>query len=62
MTTIIATVLLALMLAGVWALLERNHRRTEGMPHLPFGADPTRDADLNRVLHDMDVSRPAGCR
>lgn len=62
MGTIIATILFVLLLAGVWALLERNHRRTDGLPHLPIGADVAHDADLTRVLHDLDIGRPVGCR
>ncbi|MCW2711636.1 MAG: hypothetical protein JWQ67_2081 [Marmoricola sp.] len=53
-----ATVLLFL-LVGIVALLEHNHRRTAGLPRLPFGADADRDIDLWRVRHDLDVTRPA---
>lgn len=53
-----ATVLLVLLL-GIWVLLERTHRRTAGLPRMPFGADADRDVDLWRVRHDLDVTRPS---
>jgi len=58
MTTFLAATVLLLLLAGIWMLLERNHHRTDAVPHLPFGADTDRDMDLWRVRHDLDVSRP----
>ena len=55
MTTLLAAALLLFLLVGIGALLERNHHRTAGLPHLPFGADVDHDADLWRVRHDLDV-------
>ena len=57
MTTFLAAMLLLLLLGGIWMLLEHNHHRSVGMPRVPFGADTSRDADLWRVRHDLDVSR-----
>ncbi|MET0999190.1 MAG: hypothetical protein ABWX73_10775 [Marmoricola sp.] len=48
---------LLLLLAGVWALLERNHHRTTDLPHAPYGADAAGDSDLWRVCHDLLASR-----
>lgn len=56
MTEILALTVLTLMIAGVVALLEWNHRR-DVTPHAPLGADVDHDADLWRVRHDLD---PAG--
>jgi hypothetical protein len=51
------TALLAIMtIAALVALLERNHRRTAGLPRAPFGADAP-DRDLDRVLHDARTVR-----
>ncbi len=58
MTSLLAATFLLIILVGVGALLERTHRRTAGLPRLPFGADADRDADLWRVRHDLDVGRP----
>ena len=60
MTTYIATTVLLFLLAGIWVLLERNHHRTAGMPHPPYGADAETDSDLWRVRHDLGVTR-ASC-
>lgn len=56
MTSFLAATVLLLLLAGIWVLLERTHRRTAGMPRAPFGADTRREADLWRVWHDLDVT------
>jgi hypothetical protein len=56
MTSFLAATVLLLLLAGIWVLLERTHRRTAGMPRAPFGADPRRESDLWRVWHDLDVA------
>lgn len=58
MTSFLAVTLLLIIFVGVWGPLERTHRRTAGLPRLPFGADADRDADLWRVRHDLDVGRP----
>ncbi len=55
MTTFLTALTLVLLLAGLWLLLEHGRRHAQGMPHLPLGDDPSRDSDLSRVLHDLDV-------
>jgi hypothetical protein len=57
MSTFIAATVLMFLFAGIGALLERTHRRTAGLPRMPFGADADKDIDLWRVRHDLDVSR-----
>ncbi len=57
MTTYLAATVLLLLLGGIAVLMERTHRRTSGMPRLPFGADAGREADLWRILHDIDGGR-----
>ncbi len=57
MTSFLAATFLLIIFVGVWALLERNHRRTAGLPRLPLGADADRDADFWRVRHDLDATR-----
>ena len=57
MTTYIAAIVFLFLLAGIWMLLERNHHRTAGLPHAPYGADVEGDSDLWRVRHDLDVTR-----
>lgn len=57
MTTLLAAAVLTFLLVGIAVLLERTHRRTAGLPRLPFGADADRDIDLWRVRHDLDVAR-----
>ena len=57
MNTYWAITVLLFLLVGIWALLERTHRRTAGMPRLPFGVDADLDSDFGRVRHDLDVSR-----
>jgi hypothetical protein len=59
MTTYLAALLILLLLALVVGLLERTKRRSAdtGLPHAPFGADGRRDADLGRLLHDLDAHR-----
>ena len=45
-----------LFIAGVAAALEHHHRRTERLPHAPFGADSLaswRDLDLEHVQQDL---------
>ena len=59
MNTFAAFVVLSVIVVAVWALLERNHRRTAGLPRAPFGADLEHDADLQRLLHDLDGARVA---
>lgn len=59
MTTFLAATVLLFLLVGIGVLLERNHRRTGGLPRLPLGADADRDSDLWRVRHDLDVTRSA---
>jgi hypothetical protein len=52
------TVLLSILfVAAIVALLERNHRRTDGLPRAPFGTDAP-DRDLDRVVHDIHAARP----
>ena len=36
-------------------LLQRTHQRYAGRPHAPWGTDTIRDADLQRILHDLDA-------
>ena len=57
MTTFIAANLSLLFIVVVVGLIERAHRHVSGTPHAPLGADYSRDADLQRVLHDLDVAR-----
>jgi hypothetical protein len=58
MTTYLAATLTLLLLAVVVGLLERTNRRSAtGLPHEPFGVDGRRDADLGRLLHDLDAHR-----
>ena len=59
MTTYIAATVFLFLLAGIWVLLERNHHRTAGLPHAPWGADAEGDSDLWRVRHDLGVTRPS---
>jgi hypothetical protein len=59
MSEFMAVTFLVVTLLGIWALLERTHRRTAGLPRMPFGADADRDIDLWRVRHDLDVTRTA---
>ena len=60
MSTYIAATLTLFLLAVVVGLLQRHAEpRHTGAPHLPFGADSTQDADLRRVLHDLDGRRAA---
>jgi hypothetical protein len=56
MTDLIAASVLVFLFVGIWMLLERNHRRTAGLPRAPFGTDADRDIDLWRVRHDLDVT------
>jgi len=56
MTTFIAANLSLLFFAVIVGLIERAHRRLSGSPHAPLGADYSHDADLQRVLHDLDVA------
>jgi hypothetical protein len=57
MNTLLALSILVIAFVGVLALLERTQRRTVGLPRAPFGADADRDADLARVLHELDADR-----
>ncbi len=59
METFIAASVLLFIVAGIVALLERNHRRTAGLPRAPFGADVEGDADLWRIRHDLDFAQSA---
>ncbi len=59
METFIAATVLVFIISGVVVLLERNNRRTAGLPRAPFGADLECDVDLRRVQHDVDVARRA---
>ncbi len=58
-TYLTVAMLLALLVAVAW-LMQLSHRRAQQLPHLPPGADPRRELDLLRVLHDLDV-RPRHC-
>ena len=57
MTIFLAASAPILLFMLVLAMLERNHHRTAGTPHLPYGGDGRRDTDLFRVLHDLAVRR-----
>ena len=57
MTTFIAANLSLLFFAVIVGLIERAHHRLSTTPHAPMGADYSHDADLQRVLHDLDVGR-----
>jgi hypothetical protein len=57
MNTFIAASVLLIIIVGIAALLERNHRRTAGLPRAPFGSDLEGDVDFWRVQHDLDVAR-----
>ena len=45
------------MIAVILAALEPHHRRTVSLPRAPFGADAEVDRDIERVLHDVPVTR-----
>ena len=60
MSTYLALALIAALVGAVLALLERNHRRTDGLPPRPCGGVPDRDNDLRRVLAELDVSSLRG--
>jgi hypothetical protein len=36
-------------------LLQKAHQRYAGRPHAPWGTDTVRDADLQRILRDLDA-------
>ena len=55
MTTFLAANLTLLLFTVIVGVLQCTHRHEAGMPHAPLGADPERDADLSRVLHDLAV-------
>jgi hypothetical protein len=58
MTTFIAANLSLAFFALIVGLIERAHRRVSSRgPRVPLGADYSHDADLQRVLHDLDVAR-----
>lgn len=57
MNSFIAATVLLFLFVALSVLLERNHRRTAGLPRAPFGTDAGRDADLGRIWHDLDVTR-----
>lgn len=57
MSALIAATVLVLLFLVVVALLENTHRHTAGLPRAPFGADVEGEADLNRILHDLDAAR-----
>ena len=57
MSTFVAVILTVFFLAVILGLLERAHRHGSGVPHEPLGGDPDHDADLQRVLHDLEVHR-----
>jgi len=59
MSEFMAAAFLTFLFVGIWLLLEHNSRRTAGLPRAPFGADADRDTDLNRIRHDVDVTRQA---
>lgn len=56
MSGLFAVLFLLLLLVSIASLLEHNHRRTVGLPRPRFGLDPSRDADLWRIRHDLDVA------
>ncbi len=57
MSTFVAVILTVFFFAVILGLLERVHRHGSGVPHEPLGGDPDHDADLQRVLHDLEVHR-----
>jgi hypothetical protein len=57
MSTFIAANLTLFLFALVVGLMERTHRHATGAPHAHPGEDTSHDADLQRVLHDLDVHR-----
>jgi hypothetical protein len=59
MTTFLAVAVFLFFLAGIVVLIERNNRRANDLPRVPFGADVSTDADLLRLRHDLDVARAA---
>ena len=59
MTTYIAAFVILSLLAGIWVLLERNHRRTADLPHVAYGGKVEVDSDLWRVRHDLGAARHA---
>ncbi|WP_158604528.1 hypothetical protein [Nocardioides mangrovicus] len=54
MWNLIAVSLFFLLFTTVVTVLERVHRHDD-LPRAPFGVDAGRDADLRRVLHDLDA-------
>ena len=53
-TVLVANLSLALVVLAV-GLLQKAHHRYVERPHAPSGAELARDADLTRVLHDLDA-------
>jgi hypothetical protein len=56
MTTWIVANLTLFAVVVVVGLLQRAHERYGRRPHAPGGSDAHLDADLRRVLHDLDAS------
>jgi hypothetical protein len=62
-TDMTTALVLLVLIVGLVTLLERNHRRTFGLPRAPFGADATRsfsevgDRDRDRLLHERAATR-----
>ena len=56
MSTFLAFSVLTILFVAVFLLLERNHRKTDGLPHAPFGADLEHEADLARIRHELGLS------
>ena len=58
MTIFLATMFTVLLLVSVSVLMERAHRRAASLgPRTPWGGDPRRDSDLQRVIHELDSRR-----
>ena len=55
MTTILVANLTLGLVVLVVGLLQKAHHHYLERPHASFGADLSRDADLARVLHDLDA-------
>jgi hypothetical protein len=55
MTFLIVANLTLFSVAVLVGVLQKAHERYAGRPHAPWGSDSRTDADLQRVLHDLDA-------
>jgi len=57
MDSILPLILSMVLVVGLWARLERTHRRTQHLSRTPFGADLEGDRDIARTLAEVDAVR-----